>query len=70
MSEAWELERNWANCEAKLEAVKEWYIKTRFRRGQLPDDAWIALHKILEDIPEDDVVIPIIIRRKSEVKTQ
>lgn len=52
---------------AKLSAVGEWFNKTRFRRGQISNDAWIALYKILEDIPEDDIIIPII-RRDSELK--
>lgn len=56
-----------ADAENKLKAIGEWFNKTRFRRGQISNDTWIALYKILEDIPEDDIIIPII-RRSSEFK--
>ena len=52
---------------AKLSDVGEWFNKTRFRRGQISNDAWIALYKILEDVPKDDIIIPII-RRGLEPK--
>lgn len=52
-------------AESKLSEVGEWFNKTRFKRGQISNDAWIALYKILEDIPKDDIIIPIM-RRNSE----
>ena len=54
-------------AESKLSAVGEWFNKTRFKRGQISNDAWIKLYKILEDIPKDDIIIPII-NRNSEFK--
>ena len=57
--QAWELEREWGKAQDKLKAIRAWYEKTKFRRGQLPDDAWIALYKILEGLDKSTTVIPI-----------